>query len=350
MTVSTAINDGTLIARYFDQLKYERRLSPRTRDSYERDLAAFKKFCQHHKLQDLADISASDVRRFAASEHRGGLSPRSVQRRLSAVRGLFEYLVREELVGANPAVGVQAPKAEAKLPDVMDPDELAHLLERPVSTSQSASGGKAHTSGQLALRDHAIMELLYSSGLRLSELTGLDLAHLDLADRTVRVTGKGDKTRVVPVGRKAITALQIWLAERPDLLRGNAHQQAVFVSRNGSRLSQRAVQQRVAQWGRTQQANRRLYPHLLRHSFATHVLESSGNLRAVQELLGHADISTTQIYTHLDFQHLARTYDEAHPRAQKRSTRAPAAPTSRTTKHHAPDQPVPSKGPRDEQT
>ncbi len=342
MSVSIVINDGTLIARYFDQLKYERQLSPRTRDSYQRDLTAFGKFCERQKLHDMASINAGDIRRFAASEHRGGLSPRSVQRRLSAVRGLFEFLLREDLIGANPAVGVQAPKAEARLPDVMDPDELARLLEAPASQPAAGAGepdSKTRASGQLALRDHAIMELLYSSGLRLSELTGLDLADLDLLDRTVRVIGKGNKTRIVPVGRKAITALRKWLAERPDLLRANTHEQAVFVSRNGTRLSRRAVQQRVAQWGRTQHANRRLYPHLMRHSFATHVLESSGNLRAVQELLGHADISTTQIYTHLDFQHLARTYDEAHPRAQKQRSR-----------NKRPETPAQDKGSGDEQT
>jgi len=239
----------------------------------------------------------------AAREHRDGLGPRSVQRRLSALRGFFNYLIRERVIEANPAVDIRAPKAPKRLPKTLDVDQVASLLARKATDP-------------LSRRDLAMLELLYSSGLRLAELAGLDIADLDLADRTVRVLGKGSKTRILPIGRQAIAALRTWLAERVTLVKpGNT---ALFVGQGGRRLGARAIQQRVRRWAAGSDLGVPVHPHLLRHSFATHLLESSRDLRGVQELLGHADISTTQVYTHLDFQHLARVYDESHPRARRR--------------------------------
>jgi integrase/recombinase XerC len=232
------------------------------------------------------------------------LSPRSVQRRLSATRGVFHYLMREGVLKSNPAVDIRAPKAAKRLPGTLDVDQLNHLLDIPAEDA-------------LAVRDRAIMELFYSSGLRLDELVGLDLASLHLADRMVRVLGKGAKTRIVPVGRKAIEAIREWLKLRGGI--ASTEETAMFVGRNGTRLKHRAIQLRIAYWAKRKGLPSRVYPHLFRHSFATHLLESSKDLRGVQELLGHADISTTQIYTHLDFAHLARTYDASHPRAKRKT-------------------------------
>jgi len=289
------------VERFLAQLRNERRLSPRTEDSYRRDLRAAIEYCAIAGLEAWADMDPGHVRAFAARAHRRGLSGRTIQRRLSALRSLFNFLVREGQLAANPAVDVRAPKAEHRLPEVLDVDQMATLLE--------GSGGPV-----LALRDRALLELMYSCGLRLAEAVDLDLADVDLGAGEVRVTGKGAKTRLLPVGRHARRALEQWLAARPRL--ACAAQPALFVARGGRRLSRRSVQSRVRQWARRRGLT--LHPHMLRHSFASHLLESSGDLRAVQELLGHADISTTQIYTHVDFQHLARVYDQAHPRARKR--------------------------------
>jgi integrase/recombinase XerC len=303
------LNPGALedLTRYLNHLSQERRLSPHTRAAYARDLHALAAFCDRQGRADWPELSAHDVRAFAAACHRQGLSGKSIQRRLSAVRGLFEYLLREGRVGANPAQDIRAPKSERRLPSVLDVDQMGRLLGIPTREDDP-----------LTVRDRACMELLYSSGLRLSELTGLDLPALDLAAGLVSVTGKGRKTRVVPVGRKARDALHDWFAVRSTLLTPGSEELAVFLGRNGRRLSPRAVQQRLDLWARRQGLDGRVHPHRLRHSFASHLLESSGDLRAVQELLGHADISTTQIYTHLDFQHLAEVYDRAHPRAKRR--------------------------------
>jgi len=289
---------------YLRHLGTERRLSPHTSSNYARDLRALADFMERGNLPDLRQVDSQHVRVFAARSHAGGLSPRSVQRRLSAVRGFFNYLLREKLVASNPALDIRAPKAARRLPGTLDVDQLNQLLDIPPEDA-------------LAVRDKAIMELFYSSGLRLDELVGLDLGHLDLADRTVRVLGKGRKTRVVPVGRKAVEALRIWLRERGGL--ASTDEAALFVGRNGARLKHRAVQLRIAYWARRKGLPSHVHPHLFRHSFATHLLESSKDLRGVQELLGHADISTTQIYTHLDFAHLARTYDASHPRAKRKT-------------------------------
>lgn len=292
------------IARFRRHLATERRLSSHTDSAYALDLAALVAYCEKNGLDGWARIDTQHVRTFAARSHASGLKPRSIQRRLSAVRVFFNFLIRERVLKINPALDVRAPKAGRRLPHTLDADQVGRVLEVP-------------TDDSLAVRDKALMELAYSSGLRLGEIVGLDLGDLDLADRTVRVLGKGAKTRVVPVGRHALTALKAWLTERLGI--AQATELAVFVGRNGRRLGARAIQQRVAYWARRQGLGVKVHPHLFRHSFATHLLESSQDLRGVQELLGHADISTTQVYTHLDFQHLARIYDASHPRARKKS-------------------------------
>ncbi len=291
------------IGRYLAHLRTERRLSPHTEAAYRRDLDALVAFCEGERIAGWKQLDNFHVRTFAAREHRDGLGPRSVQRRLSALRGFFNYLIRERVIEANPAADIRAPRAAKRLPKTLDVDQVASLLERKPDDA-------------LSRRDLAMLELLYSSGLRLAELAGLDVADLDLADRTVRVLGKGSKTRVLPVGRRAVAALRGWLADRAGIVGGGGS--ALFVGRNGRRLGARAIQRRVGRWAAASGLNVPVHPHLLRHSFATHLLESSRDLRGVQELLGHADISTTQVYTHLDFQHLARIYDESHPRARRR--------------------------------
>ncbi len=302
------------VARFRRYMSSERRLSPHTDSNYARDLRALVKFCEKAQLEEWGALDSQHVRAFAAQSHSRGLSPRSIQRRLSAVRSFYEFLIKqnkdrqekpEERSGVtrNPAVDVRAPKAAKRLPETLDPDQMARLLEIPAGD-------------QLVTRDRAIMELLYSSGLRLAELVGLDVVGLDLRDRMVKVRGKGNKERSVPVGSIAIQALEKWLQERSALVKPG--EPALFVSRRGRRLGARAVQKLVAQWAIRQGLNMHVYPHLFRHSFATHLLESSRELRGVQELLGHASISTTQVYTHLDFQHLARIYEASHPRARAR--------------------------------
>jgi integrase/recombinase XerC len=297
-------------AQFLRHLAQERRLSGHTGAAYQRDLDALAEWCGKQGLEDWPAVDHGHIRSFAARSHAGGLAPRSIQRRLSAIRSFFQYLQREGLCAHNPAVDVKAPKVGKRLPHTLDADQMARVLE-------PAAPGKETGDPRLATRDLAIMELLYSSGLRLAELVSLDLAALDLADRTVRVTGKGNKTRIVPVGALAVAAIRRWLAIRPEFAKQD--EKAVFVGQNGRRLGPRAIQLRLAQLARQQGLPVRLHPHLFRHSFATHLLESSHDLRGVQELLGHADISTTQVYTHLDFQHLAHIYDEAHPRARRKT-------------------------------
>ncbi len=288
---------------FLRHLAQERRVSLHTRRAYERDLKPLAATLRALGRADWGDARSSDVRAFVARRHRQGLGPRSLQRTLSAIRSLYRYLLREGVVGHNPAVGIRAPRAPSRLPRVLEVDRVAALLAFDPSNA-------------LAVRDLAILELLYSCGLRLAELVGLDVGHLDLAAGLVVVTGKGGKQRVLPVGRCARDALRAWLSERRQLARpGEA---ALFVARSGTRLKPRSVQSRLARWGMQQGVGAKLHPHTLRHCFASHLLESSGDLRAVQELLGHADISTTQVYTHLDHQHLAKVYDAAHPRARRR--------------------------------
>jgi len=291
------------IERFGRHLASERRLSPHTVAAYARDLAALRQWCERARLADWSRIDHQHVRSFAARSHAAGLSGRSVQRRLAALRGFFAYLVREGALLTNPAIEVRAPSSARRLPLTPDVDQMARLLSMQPRDA-------------LQMRDLALMELLYSSGLRLAEIVALQLADLDLSAAEVRVLGKGRKERIVPVGRKAATALSAWLAQRAALARPQVR--AVFIGRGGRALGARAVQLRVAEHARAMGVPMHLHPHMFRHAFATHLLESSHDLRAVQELLGHASISTTQIYTHLDFQHLARTYDAAHPRARRR--------------------------------
>lgn len=292
------------IDRFIRHLEYERRLSPQTCLHYRRDLEALAGHCERAEISRWRDVDSEHLRAFSGACYRKGLGARSIARRLSAARTFFRFLVREKQVPTNPAAGIRAPKADKRLPGNLDVDRMAKLLD-------------IRGKGPVVARDRAICELLYSSGLRLSELTGLDLEGLDLGDATVRVRGKGNKERVVPVGRHAREALRAWLALRADLAAPDS--KALFVSTRGRRLSPRAVQARVHYWARKQGLDARVYPHLFRHSFATHLLESSHDLRGVQELLGHANISTTQVYTHLDFQHLAQIYDRTHPRARART-------------------------------
>ncbi len=300
------------IERFLSHLSVERRMSAHTVAAYRHDLKALAGFCVGRKVPRWSMLNNFQVRAFAAAEHAGGIAPRSIQRRLSAVRSFYEYLMREGHARNNPALEVRAPKTKKRLPATLDADQMARLLDFRADDSLSA-------------RDKAMMELFYSSGLRLSELVGLDVAAIDLKDRTVRVLGKGSKTRIVPMGRYAIEALKRWLAERSALMRGKSGAAAgvdggaVFVGKSGRPLTVRAVQLRVGLWARRRGLSMHVHPHMFRHSFATHLLESSGDLRGVQELLGHADISTTQVYTHLDFQRLASVYDAAHPRARRRS-------------------------------
>lgn len=291
------------INRFLDHLQYERRLSPLTCKHYRRDLYSLEDYCDANDIVEWSGLDNEHVRAYSAAAFRRGMSPRSIQRRLSAARTFFRYLLRERHVKKNPVQSVSAPKSPKRLPGNLDADRMAKLLDIK---------GK----GPLVARDRAILELLYSSGLRLAELTNLDLGDVDMADATVRVTGKGGKERIVPVGRHAIDALKTWHVERNVLAAPG--ETALFLSKQGGRLKPRSVQARVDYWARRQGIDTKVHPHLFRHSFATHLLESSHDLRGVQELLGHANISTTQVYTHLDFQHLAQIYDRTHPRARKK--------------------------------
>ncbi len=284
-------------------LKHEKGVSPHTISNYQRDINKLLHYCHEQQLPQWHELRDQHIRHFIGQQRRNGLSPRSIQRTLSSIRSFYRYLLRNDLATVNPANGVSAPKQSRKLPEVLDVDQMNQLLN-------------INKDEPLNARDWAIMELMYSSGLRLSELVNLNLDGLNLNDQTVRVIGKGNKERIVPIGRIAIKALECWLEKRVHL--AAADEQAVFVSKRGKRISQRSVQLRMNEWGIKQGLDSHVHPHRLRHSFASHMLESSGDLRAVQELLGHADISTTQIYTHVDFQHLAAVYDKAHPRAKKK--------------------------------
>ena len=306
-------NDEQRIEEYLNHLRYERRLSDHTLKSYRRDLSCLRQFCDQYDIEHWSSLKEMNLRAFAANSFSKGLSPRSIQRRLSGARSFFNYLIRENLLKNNPAVDVSAPKAARKLPETLDTDQMARLMEVEGDEPKDYC-------------DKAILELLYSSGLRLAELVGLDIGDVDTTDGTVRVTGKGSKDRIVPVGRYACQAINQWMDARSSLaLPGET---AVFVGPKGHRISPRSVQARVKYRAKQAGLPQRVYPHLFRHSFATHLLESSSDLRGVQELLGHADISTTQVYTHLDFQHLAQIYDKAHPRAREKGAQEQAAPVS----------------------
>ena len=293
------------VDKFLRYLELERRMSRHTVKAYRLELAALTAYCDAQGISNWAALQVGSVRDFAAQSHKGGLAPRSVQRRLSAVRSFVTYIGGEGVIRSNPAENVQGPKASRHLPGVLTVEQMAKLLD-------------IQGNDPLTIRDRAIMELLSSSALRLSELVGLDVSDIDLRDRTVRVNGKGSKQRIIAVGTKALEAIQRWLKVRRWLSKWIGP--ALFVGRSAERLSPRNVQVRVAYWAEKQGLSVHVHPHMFRHSCATHLLESSRDLRAVQEFLGHADISTAQIYTHLDAAHLAREYKAAHPRAGRNAT------------------------------
>ena len=290
-----------LLRDFLGHLTTERRLSRNTIVNYERDIVALLELAADTPL---AHLQIHHLRRFVSQLHARGLDGRTLARMLSAWRGFYRYLARDHGYTNNPCVGLRAPKAKKSLPHALSPDEAGRMMEIP-------------GDDELAIRDKAIYELFYSSGLRLSELTSLAPGDVNFGDATVRVTGKGAKTRIVPVGSHALAALKKWLARRALIVKEGAD--ALFVNRNGARLSARGIQYRIKEWALKLGLAANVHPHVLRHSFASHVLQSSGDLRAVQEMLGHASISTTQVYTHLDFQYLAKVYDAAHPRAKKKA-------------------------------
>jgi integrase/recombinase XerC len=294
---------------YLDQfiqtLRSEKYYSPHTCSNYRRDLQRFQAYLKERAIDNWPGVGYNDVSGFAAQRHRQGRKSRTIARELSSIRSFYQFLIRGSVVAKNPALEVSAPKSDKPLPKTCDPESLEQLLR------------VTDDHDELLLRDIAIFELIYSSGLRLAELVGIDLDDIDLTQQQLVVTGKGNKTRHLPVGSKAVSAVQRWLRVRPNYCRDNA-QKALFLSKPGKRISARNVQSRLNHLIQRQGLGQQLSPHVLRHSFATHLLESSSDLRAVQELLGHANIATTQIYTHLDFQHLAKVYDAAHPRARRK--------------------------------
>jgi integrase/recombinase XerC len=294
------MQNSDLLAGYLAYLNNERNYSPLTAENYARDI---RRLFTLAAATPLPALKSHHIRRFIAQLHSGGLSGRSLARVLSSWRGFYNYLMRDHHCNVNPCVGLRAPKSPKSLPHALSPDDAVRLVDIVVETPVDA-------------RDKAMFELLYSSGLRLAELVNLDPIDLDLTDASVRVTGKGNKTRIVPLGSHAIIALEAWLATRETI--AQPQETALFVGKKGVRISPRTVQLHLRQWGIKQGIATAVHPHLLRHSFATHVLQSSGDLRAVQEMLGHASISTTQVYTHLDFQYLSKIYDGAHPRAKKK--------------------------------
>jgi integrase/recombinase XerC len=291
---------ASAIRRYLDFLRHERRLAARTLDAYARDAALLERLAAG---RDPRELGAADMRRFVASLHGGGLSPRSLARLLSSWRGFFDWLARHREIAANPCKGLRAPRAARTLPEALSPDDASRLVALEDDTD-------------IGIRDRALFELAYSCGLRVSELTGLDVSAVDPASGELRVTGKGSKTRIVPVGAPALEALARWLPVRARLAAAGV--EALFLGRAGRRLSPREVQRRIKHRAAAAGLTVDVHPHMLRHSFASHVLQSSGDLRAVQEMLGHASIASTQVYTHLDFQHLAKVYDAAHPRARRK--------------------------------
>ena len=295
--------DQDTLHGFLAYLRNERNCSPLTAENYARDISRLFGFAA---ATPLGELKSHHIRRFIAQLHGQGLGGKTLARMLSAWRSFYTYLIRDHQCKGNPCVGLRAPKSARNLPHALSPDEAVRMVELPTDDDP------------LALRDKAMFELFYSSGLRLAELISLNFAPTlsYINDGEVEVTGKGSKTRIVPLGSHAAAALQAWLAVRDRLAKED--EPALFVNRNGGRIGARAVQLRMKGWGIKQGITSNAHPHLLRHSFATHVLQSSGDLRAVQEMLGHASISTTQVYTHLDFQYLAKIYDGAHPRAKKK--------------------------------
>ena len=295
------LRDGC--ADFLDYLRVERQYSPRTLDSYRRTLAQLCDWLQILAIDEVAQLQAPLIQQWISKEYRLGKKPRTLAQQMATVRSLCKFLVQRKRLAQDPCAGLTTPKLDKPLPKNMDCDELTQLLETP-------------SDDPMLIRDWAMMELLYGGGLRLAELAGLDLHDVEASEGLLRVTGKGNKSRIVPIGRKALTALETWRGVR--ILWASESETALFVTQRGGRLGHRSIQQRLAHSGIAHGLNSRVHPHKLRHSFATHLLESSGDLRAVQELLGHANLATTQVYTHLDFKHLADVYDGAHPRAKRK--------------------------------
>jgi len=293
------------ITTFLHHLQVEKQVSPHTLSSYQRDLKHFSLYLQQQSLNAISDIKGFHVRGCLTQLHRRGLSHRSIQHWLSTCRSFFRFALSQGWTKQDPSVGISGPKLKKPLPKVLDPDQVNQLLQNNLQDFSSC-------------RDLAMLELMYSCGLRLAELISLNLSCIDLAAGELRVTGKGNKTRLLPIGSHAIKALKQWYKIRGDKVVENEY--AVFINQRGRRIGCRGVQKRFASMGIKQGVDTPINPHMMRHSFASHLLESSGDLRAVQELLGHANISTTQVYTHLDYQHLAKVYDRAHPRAKKRET------------------------------
>jgi integrase/recombinase XerC len=299
------MNAREYLENFIQVLRSEKYYSPHTCKNYRRDLDRFSEFLLTRDIDSWSRVSHNEVSAYAAHRFRNGLKSRSIQRELSSIRSFYRFLILQGRIKSNPAKEVSAPKSAQRLPKTCDAEQVGQLL-------QDRDG-----DDELLVRDLAMFELIYSSGLRLAELVSIDLTDIDLGQQQLIVTGKGNKTRYLPIGRKAIEAIQRWLKIRSSFYRGE-DQPALFLSKLGKRISSRNVQIRLKLLVKRQSLDQHLSPHTLRHSFATHMLESSGDLRAVQELLGHASINTTQIYTHLDFQHLARVYDSAHPRAKRK--------------------------------
>lgn len=293
-----------ILSNFFQHLEVEKRASQHTLKSYQRDINQLQSYCKTKALTQWQDVKATDIRNHIANRHRKGISSKSLQRELSAIRSFYNYQLKKHLLDINPALHIQGPKQERKLPKVLDVDQLTGILDNPPGSP-------------LEIRDLAMFELFYSSGLRLSELAALDMSDIDLSEQSLRVRyGKGGKQRNLPVGSKAVSAINKWLDYRTATT-----ETALFISNKGKRLSQRSIQLRLDRWCIKIGLPEHVHPHMLRHSFASHLLESSQDIRAVQELLGHSNISTTQIYTHLDFQHLAEVYDKTHPRAKKKGVK-----------------------------
>jgi integrase/recombinase XerC len=299
-----------LAEQYLAYLQFEKRLSPRTIENYRRDLHDLATFAASsddvRRATPIDRLGSNDIRRFLAAIHSKGMSPKAISRLLSGWRGYFRYALKQGVGSINPCDGVRAPKAEKRLPRTLSPDEAVRLVTFDDDTPTG-------------IRDRAAFEMLYSCGLRIAELVGLNLDSIDYASREVRVLGKGNKTRIIPVGEPAIAAVKQWLDVRPTPK--NPSDLALFLGTQGKRIAASVLQSRIKRWAKIQGLDVNVHPHMLRHSFASHVLQSSGNLRAVQEMMGHASIASTQVYTHLDFQHLAKVYDAAHPRAKKKDNK-----------------------------
>ena len=298
----STLSTDTDLQAFLDYLQFERRYSKHTWENYQRDILQFNQWLlKHNDAQSLNDVAEFSVRQWISQMHREGLKSRSLQRKLSSLRSYYQYQIKHKRISLNPAIDVRAPRDSKPLPKTLDIEQVTQLLN-------------IEGDDFISVRDKAIIELFYSSGLRLAELAGLQIADLDLNAALVTVTGKGNKTRIIPVGSKAVEALKLWLTHRSLVNRKQIND--LFLSRQGTAISHRNIQLRMNHWQKKQGITQSIHPHKLRHSFASHLLQSSGDLRAVQEFLGHSDISSTQVYTHLDYQHLASVYDKAHPRAR----------------------------------